>query len=76
MYLGWYDPDKKKTIADKLAAAIERYEMKWGRKPHVALVNVADAVEHPGIEVRAVAHVPPSTFFVGEDEDVEEMQAA
>jgi hypothetical protein len=76
MYLGWYDPDKKKTIEQKLAAAVERYEMKWGRKPSVALVNSAEVVEMPGIAVRAAVHVPPSTFFVGEDEPFEELAAA
>jgi hypothetical protein len=76
MYLGWYDADKKKTPEQKLIAAIERYEMKWGRKPQVALVNAADIVELPGIAIRAAAHVPPSTFFVGEDEPVEELAAA
>jgi hypothetical protein len=71
MYLGWYDADKKKTPAEKLAAAIERYEMKWGRKPLVALVNPSDLIEMPNVAVRAAHHVPPSTFFVGEDEPLE-----
>jgi hypothetical protein len=77
MYLGWYDPDKKKTAAAKLSEAAARYREKWGRKPRVALVNANDVVTFPGIEVRVVAHVAPNTFFVGEDDaPVEEPLAA
>jgi hypothetical protein len=79
MYLGWYDPDKKKKARDKLADAVERYERKWGRRPAVALVNSVDAPsasEFPSLEVRVAAHVAPNTFFVGEDEPDEVAQAA
>jgi hypothetical protein len=83
MYLGWYDPDKKKTAAVKLAEAAARYREKWGRQPAVALVNAQDAVTLPGserIEVRVVGHVAPNTFFVGEDDTPdaasEELRAA
>jgi hypothetical protein len=70
MYLGWYDPDKKKKSATKLAEAVERYVEKHGRQPEVVLLNAADAVEYPDIEVRIVPHVAPNTYFVGEDEPV------
>jgi hypothetical protein len=68
MYLGWYDPDKKKKTARKLAEAVERYTEKYGKSPAVVLVNEADAMDYPDIEVRVVGHVAPNTFFVGEDE--------
>lgn len=67
MYLGWYDPDRKKTPERKLSEAIERYRRKWGRDPRVALVNALDATHYPGLEVRVVSHVAPNTFFVGEE---------
>lgn len=73
MYLGWYDPDKKKGAGRKLADAIARYERKWGKSPSVALMNAGDVTQltgDAGIEVRVVAHVAPNTFFVGDD-DVE-----
>jgi hypothetical protein len=70
MYLGWYDPDKKKKSGRKLAEAVERYQEKYGKAPAVVLVNASDAQEYPGVEVRVVAHVAPNTFFVGEDEPV------
>jgi hypothetical protein len=79
MYLGWYDPDKKKNPDRKLADAIYRYERKWGRKPAVALMNAADLAqltEDTGVEVRVAPHVAPNTFFVGEDEPAEPELAA
>ena len=79
MYLGWYDPDKKKPAASKLADAMRRYERKWGRLPSVALVNAADATalgEQRGVEVRVAVHVAPNTFFVGEDDAEDESLAA
>ena len=79
MFLGWYDPDKKKATERKLADAIYRYERKWGRKPSVALMNASD-VEHltdeTGVEVRVAPHVAPNTFFVGDDEPEEAELAA
>ena len=74
MYLGWYDPDKKKAAGSKLADAIARYERKWGKAPSVALMNAGDVIQltdDVGVEVRAAAHVAPNTFFVGDDDDVE-----
>jgi hypothetical protein len=79
MYLGWYDPDKKKKPARKLADAMARYERKWGRTPSVALLNAADATElpdEPGLEVRVAHHVAPNTYFVGDDEPEETELAA
>ena len=65
MFLGWYDPDKKKTVAEKLAAAIRRYEAKWGQAPAVALVNPAEVIELEDIDVRPAVHVAPNTYYVG-----------
>ena len=67
MFLGWYDPDKKKAAGRKLADAIYRYERKWGRKPSVALMNASD-VEHltedTGVEVRVAPHVAPNGLLL------------
>lgn len=73
MFLGWYDPDKKKPTAVKLGDAIERHERKWGRRPTVALVNPEQASEITtaplGVEIRPERHIAPNTFFVGEDDE-------
>jgi hypothetical protein len=79
MYLGWYDPDKKKATGRKLADAIARYERKWGKSPSVVLMNAADVLQltdDAGVDIRVAAHVAPNTFFVGDDDDVEVAQAA
>lgn len=74
MFLGWYDPDKKKSATGKLADAVERYADKWERRPTVALVNPNDAttITTPplGIEVRPMWRIAPNTFFVGEDDEL------
>ncbi len=70
MFLGWYDPDKKKTIEEKIAAAARRYERKHGSLPAIALVNPSQLVEVEGVDVRPAAHVAPNTVYVGDDDDV------
>lgn len=78
MFLGWYDPDKKKTIEEKIAAAARRYERKHGQPPAIALVNPGQLVEVEGLDIRPAPHVAPNTIYVGEagDDDAEERQAA
>lgn len=84
MFLGWYDPDKRRKAIDKLDAAVERYEEKFGVRPRVVVVGptFAEALasaretERPqegGLEVRGmpvrVAHyVPLHTLYVGEED--------
>lgn len=76
MYLGWYDPDRKKPARQKLAEAQERYEQKFGRPAKVLMTSSADAEElsrptlkHPGdlaIEVHARDYIARWTFYVGD----------
>ena len=67
MFLGWYDPDKKKTIEEKIEAAARRYERKHGHAPAVALVNPSQVTSLDGLDVRPVPHVAPNTVYVGLD---------
>ncbi len=81
MYLGWYDPDKKKAPVRKLEDAVARYERKWGRSPSVALMNAGDVARLPDettvdVEVRVAPHVAPNTVFVGDDDPPENELAA
>lgn len=83
MFLGWYDPTKKRPVRDKLAAAIERYEEKFGVTPRTCLIHPLDADEltggkfAPPIEIRAVSYLPRSTFYVGvAEEPVEALSTA
>ena len=77
MFLGWYDPDRKKPARAKLAEAIERYEEKFGRKPRVCLTSPQDAAElaepsrkfpgAPPVKIRARDFIARWTFYIGED---------
>lgn len=83
MFLGWYDPDKKRPAREKLRDAIERYIEKFGSEPATCLTSEADAAELaadkkvPDLPVKAVAFIPRHTFYVGvEDEPAAELEAA
>jgi hypothetical protein len=91
MYLGWYDPDRKKPARAKLADAIERYEEKFGRKPRFCLTSAQDAADlaepsrkFPGelpVAVQARGYIARWTYYIGEDagepaESAEERAAA
>jgi hypothetical protein len=77
MFLGWYDPDRKRPARAKLADAIARYEEKFGRTPRFCLTSPQDAAEltapsrkYPGdlpVAVQARSFIARWTFYVGED---------
>jgi hypothetical protein len=77
MFLGWYDPDRKKHPREKLADAIARYEEKFGRKPRFCLTSPQDAAdlaapsrkfpEKPPVTVQARGYIARWTFYIGED---------
>lgn len=75
MFLGWYDPDKKKPARLKVAEAIERYVEKFGVAPSSCLTHPTEAAElagdkkAPALPVRASGHVPRWTFYVGVEEE-------
>jgi hypothetical protein len=71
MFLGWYDPDKKRPVPDKLAEAVERYVEKFGSDPEICLTSAADAAALDGqtdLPVRAVTFISRHTFYVGVEE--------
>jgi hypothetical protein len=77
VFLGWFDPDRKKPARAKLDEAIARYESKFGRRPRFCLTSSADVVEltaphpkYPGelpVSVQARSYIARWTFYVGED---------
>ncbi|MDQ3927545.1 MAG: hypothetical protein M3328_00200 [Chloroflexota bacterium] len=68
MFLGWFDDTPKKSAADKLDEAVERYVAKFGEEPDLCLVNQKDATTHKDMEVRVVEYVRPNHFWVGKSE--------
>jgi hypothetical protein len=74
MFLGWYDPTKKKPAREKLGDAIERYTEKFGKAPVACLVGSIDGDElraDPAvtIDVSSVHYIPRNTFYVGEHDE-------
>ena len=71
MFLGWYDPDKRKAATTKLAEAVERYVEKFGADPQLCLTSATDAIELTGqtdLPVRAVSFIGRYTYYVGVEE--------
>ncbi len=67
----WYD-DSKTELAEKVVAAAERYEEKFGVRPNRCYVNpqcLPDAgLPVNGIKVATSPAVPPHHFWVGMQE--------
>jgi hypothetical protein len=86
MFLGWYDPDRKKPVRLKLAQAIERYEEKFGHAPDLVLTNPVDAGDlrtptkadpgDPALPIQEAAYIPRWTFYVGRPEEAPAALAA
>lgn len=67
-YLGWFDPDAKRPLADRARDAAARFRAKHGTEPAELLVNAADAPALAGAEgLPAVVGrpVPRNTFYAG-----------
>ena len=75
MYLAWFDADRKKPVAEKIAEARERYVEKFGAEPVVCLVNPADVVEGSAVELRPATYIGRNCFWIGVDERAEEPAA-
>jgi hypothetical protein len=77
MFLGWYDPDRKKPARAKLADAVERYEEKFGRAAKCCLTSPQDALDlaepsrkFPGdlaLDVQPRNYIARWTFYIGEE---------
>ena len=49
MFMGWYDPDRKKPARQKVAEGIERYIEKFGVEPELVLTSETDAEERTSV---------------------------
>ena len=74
MFLGWYDPDRKRPAREKLSEALARYEEKFRRTAEACLTSVEEAAElaadknAPGLPIKGVAYIPRYTFYVGRED--------
>lgn len=76
MYLAWFDADRKKPVATKIAEAHQRYVAKFGRQPLVCLVNPQDASAEAAVELRPLNSIGRNCFWIGTDDDQEREEAA
>lgn len=65
MYLYWYDDDKKKTVMQKLVAALDAYRVRFGYAATTILTNEAERIDMPGIEVRSETYIGKNIFWIG-----------
>ncbi len=83
MFLGWYDPDKKRPARLKLLEAVERYTEKFGLAPVTCLTSSSEAEELAnagptalaGLDIRGVSYIPRYTFYIGADDPPSEPPA-
>ena len=68
-FLGWLDPDRKKSAAAKLADAIARHEEKHGITPTICLTSEQDAADlagtDHGIQIEGRHYIARGVFYVG-----------
>ena len=68
-FLGWLDPDRKKSAAAKLADAIARHEEKHGVRPNICLTSEQDEAElagaDHGIQIAGRHWLARGVFYVG-----------
>lgn len=72
-YMGWYDPDKKRSAQAKLKDALRRYHERFGTHPTRVLTSPQDAqelgerkrnlIDHP-LDIQARGYVARHTFYL------------
>ena len=69
----WFDPDKTKTLPEKIGEAVAFYTAKYGGHPNTCIVNPAtlgdQAPAIEGVTVKASKQVMPNHYFVGVDNE-------
>jgi hypothetical protein len=67
----WYDNDPKRSLAVKVDQAVNRYQVRFGRKPTVCYLNEVDLNGHAGevksIRLQAKANVLRHHLLVAEE---------
>ncbi len=61
----WYDPDRRRPLAEKVAEAARRYREKFGRDPDVVVLNPIEAEGGLPLRVLVRPFVRPGHFIVG-----------
>ncbi|MBN1994762.1 MAG: hypothetical protein JW953_18845 [Anaerolineae bacterium] len=76
----WFDSDPRRKLDDKIGQAATRYQVRFGRRPTVCYLNVADLDGQPGevkgIRLQAVSNVLRHHFWVGVENESAMAKAA
>jgi len=76
----WFDNDPRRKLADKVGQAATRYQMRFGRRPTVCYLNVAEmngeAGEIKGIRLQPASNVLRHHFWVGVENETVTAKAA
>ncbi len=69
MFLGWFDPDKKRTPKQKVRAACERYAEKFGHRATAVMMNPAHEadLQGMGLEVHGRSYIALNMFYVSHE---------
>jgi len=75
----WFDADPKRSLAEKVKRAADRYRYKFGRRPNLCYINPATLGDGP-VECHGVRLVPATNvlkhhFWIGV-EDSEKLSKA
>lgn len=65
----WFDDDARRTLAEKVARAVEHYKAKYGLAPTVCFVNPGMLRSTPayagGVHLRPSRNVLPNQLWIG-----------
>jgi hypothetical protein len=67
VFLGWYDPDARKSVEEKIREGCERYFAKYGEPAKTVLVSEGLDIEIDGLEILHEGFIRPDHFWVGLD---------
>jgi len=68
--LVWFDPDRKRPLAEKVEAAARRFRERLGAQPNLCLVHPSEAGSHPRVVVRPDPRVLRHHYWVGIDDQL------
>lgn len=76
----WFDSDKKRNLANKVARAADRYRFKFGHRPNICYVHASmldnGSVELDGVRVVPAYNVLKHHFWIGIEEQEKLREAA
>jgi len=70
----FFDNSPKRDLAEKVAAAADRYRFKFGRRPNLCYVHTSalplDSAELNGVRLVGAGNVTKNYFWIGVEQEV------